>query len=339
VFVGRLVYQRLRQALLPDFRNLWTRDLDARVKDLQGGLTRLQTEVSELREAHRTMVVREWQLSRDELLNDLDRRLVVQAVSPHVRAAIQEAELCADPMPHIVVRDFLPSDFYDLLTRSIPPGETFPNRDPVKQDLEMSALDEAPALTRRVWRFFDEELIRDVVGPALVDRFRHALIERYVGIGNVQFAARAAAIPHSTVAGRILLRRPGYQLRPHLDPKRVAVTGLLHLARPGDSEAYGTQLFRVNQPFVASGMKTFFPEDAGLSCELSRTVPFRANQLLAFVNSGGAHGATLPEGASLRERYSYQFYVKPVDKALKDLLRMLPADARAAWGDWLESGG
>jgi hypothetical protein len=338
VFVGRLVYQRLRQALLPDFRNLWTRDLEARIKDLQGSLTRLQGEVSELRDAHRTLAVREWQLSRKDLLDHLDAHLTVGPLCSHVRAAIQSAELCTEPMPHIVVANLLPPAFYDLLTQAIPPAETFPSRDPVKQDLEISALDEAPELTRRVWRFFDEELVRGVVGPALLERFRAVLAGRYVEIGDERFAARAAAMPHATFAGRILLRRPGYQLRPHLDPKRVALTGLVHLARPGDSEVYGTQLFTVNRPFTASGMKTFFPEDAGLRCELSRTVPFRANQLLAFVNSGGAHGATLPNDAPLRERYSYQFYVKPVDKALKDLLRTLPADARGSWAEWVAQG-
>jgi hypothetical protein len=335
VFVGRLVYRRLRQALLPDFRHLWTRDFEERFRDLQKNLTRLEGEVSELKDAHRALALREWQLTRSDLLDGLESRLTVSTLGSHVRAAIQGAELRVDPMPHIVVPDLLPPDFYELLIKAIPPAETFPTRDPVKQDLEMSALDAAPALTRRVWRFFDEDLVRDVVGPALLDRFRDAVVERYAEIGDEAFRARAATIPHSTFAGRILLRRPGYQLRPHLDPKRVALTGLLHLARPGDSEAYGTQLFKVKQRFVASGMKTFFPEDAGLSCELSGTVPFRANQLLAFVNSGGAHGATLPEGASLRERYSYQFYVKPVDRAFKDLLRTLPAGSRGSWDEWV----
>jgi hypothetical protein len=38
-------------------------------------------------------------------------------------------------------------------------------------------------------------------------------------------------------------RRPGYHLEPHRDPKRSLLTCLLYLARPGDSDAQGTQLF------------------------------------------------------------------------------------------------
>ena len=87
--------------------------------------------------------------------------------------------------------------------------------------------------------------------------------------------------------------------------------------------------------FVASGMKTFFPEAAGLTCEVADTIPYRPNTMLAFVNSKAAHGAMLPPGAPLEERYAYQFYVKPIDGELKKLLRDLPEDERSAWNEIL----
>ena len=115
----------------------------------------------------------------------------------------------------------------------------------------------------------------------------------------------------------------------------MAITGLFYFARPGDSDAYGTQLFEVDRPFVQSELKTIFPEQHGLRCTLARTVPYRANTLFAFVNSVAAHGATLPADAALKERYAYQFYVKPDDGALKQLLRRLPEEDRAAWAGLL----
>jgi hypothetical protein len=157
------------------------------------------------------------------------------------------------------------------------------------------------------------------------------VIEHYAETGGRDFGGRAAAIRHRTVAGRIQLRRPGYRLRPHLDPKRVALTGLIYFPQPGESEDFGTQLFTVDRPFVTTGMKTFFPENAGMRCELARTVPYRANSLLAFVNSRAAHGAELPPDAPLLERYAFQFYVKPDDGSLKTLLAQLPEADRAAW--------
>ena len=60
-----------------------------------------------------------------------------------------------------------------------------------------------------------------------------------------------------------MLRRPGYYLGPHRDPKRAMLTCLLYLAREGDSEAHGTQIFRVRDDGEASYKQTYYPEDEG----------------------------------------------------------------------------
>lgn len=325
--LGQLVYQRL----LPYFRKAWTRDVEVRVKDLRQHLAGMQAELAELRRSHRKLVISEWTARRAALLPSLDARLNLDAIRDHVTRAVQQAVVDTEPTTHVIVEQVLPDDFYALLTDAIPPAEMFPDRDPVKQDYEMEAMDAAPEISRRVWRFFDDEVVAGILAPALVDRFREAVVGHYAETGGRTFGERAAAVAHRTVAGRIQLRRPGYHLRPHLDPKRVAITGLMYFAQPGDPEQFGTQLFSVDRPFVASGMKTFFPEEEGLTCELARTVPFRANTMLAFVNSRAAHGATLPADAPLHERYAFQFYIKPDDGALKKLLKELPEADRAAW--------
>ena len=127
-----------------------------------------------------------------------------------------------------------------------------------------------------------------VLAQALLRRLAAAVAAHYAQTGGHEFGQQAAAIPHRSFAGRIQLRRPGYSLQPHLDPKRVVITGLIYFARPGDDPAHGTQLFSVDRPFVSAGIKTFFPEQHGISCTLAASVPFTANTLLAFVNSGGA---------------------------------------------------
>lgn len=338
--LGRLVYQRLRRVLLPDFRRLWTRDIDARVKDLQlesrvkdlqQRLAATQSELSFLRSAHRKLALSEWTATRAPLADTLSTQLSLDRIRAHVCNAVAQAVVHTEPTTHVVIDRVLPPDFYELLSRAIPPSECFPDRDPVKQDWEMDELDRAPVLTRQVWSFFDDRVVREVLAPAIFARFRSAVIGHYAQTGGDAFGEAAAEIPHGPVAGRIQLRRPGYHLRPHLDPKRVVITGLLYLAREGDREDYGTQLFRVNGAFTHSGMKTFFPEEAGLTCDVARSVPFRANSLLAFVNSGAAHGATLPPDAALDERYTFQFYIKPDDGKLKKLLQDLPEEIRADW--------
>jgi hypothetical protein len=107
--------------------------------------------------------------------------------------------------------------------------------------------------------------------PALHQRFRDAVVDHYAETAGVRFGERAAAIPHRGFAGRLHLRRPGYHLKPHLDPKRVVITGLVCFARPGDSEAYGTQLFRVGKPFASSTMGKCYPENEGLRLRVPNT--------------------------------------------------------------------
>ena len=328
---GRLLYPRLRRLLLEDFRQLWTRDVKASAKALRGELDAVKTELVNLRGEYRRLLVDEVNRRDASALATIDERLSPERLRAHIFNAIDRAPIRTDPTSHIVVEHVFPDDFYELLTRTIPPATLFPDRDPIKQDFEMDTLAEAPLLTQRVWKFFDEEVVARMLAPAIFKRFREAVVDRYAQSGGHEFGERAFEIPHRSFAGRIQLRRPGYHLRPHLDPKRAAVTGLLYFARPGDSEEFGTQLFRLDKPVVASGTKTFFPEEEGVKCELAVTVPFRANTLLAFVNAKAAHGATLPVDAPLKERYSFQFYVKPDDRGLKALLRELPEDARALW--------
>jgi hypothetical protein len=104
------------------------------------------------------------------------------------------------------------------------------------------------------------------------------------------------------------------------------------MARPGDSEVHGTQLFRVFNDQEASYKQTYYPEAAGGRCELATVVPFRPNSMLVFLNSRGAHGATIPADAIEDiERYSYQFYVSPEHEALGGLIRKLPPERRVMW--------
>jgi hypothetical protein len=335
--LGRLVYARLRQALLPDLRRAWSKDVDASVKTLQRELSQMQAELSALHQAHDALAVREWLQSREPLMATLEARLRVEPIRAHVLKAVDSAQMSSEPTTHAVVENILPADFYELVNAAIPPPELFPARDPVKQDFHIDEhLASAPALTQRVWRFFDEEIVAGILAPALHHRFQAAVVDHYAETAGGDFGRRAAAIPHRGFAGRLHLRRPGYHLKPHLDPKRVVITGLIYFARPGDSEAYGTQLFRVGKPFTSSTTGKFYPEDEGLPVELARTVPFRANTLLAFVNSKAAHGATLPADAPLRERYAYQFYVKPRDGDLKKLLLELPPESRTNWARFLD---
>jgi hypothetical protein len=271
-------------------------------------------------------------------LNDKQRDLIARLpgvlhdsrVSTHVQEAIAAATLLEEPFPHMVVTDVVPRDVYKFMLRAIPPADFFGDKDLTKQNLRIPA-DDCPELTTRVWQFVDD-IARTVIVPAVIARFREPLWRHYETLFGEAGAERAAALAQAPSGGRVMLRRPGYHLAPHRDPKRSMLTCLMYLAAPGADESYGTQIFRVRGDQESSYTQTYYPEENGAVCELTKTVPFRPNSMLVFLNGTGAHGADIPGDAPADlERYSYQFYVGPTLDALQALVAELPDDRRQKW--------
>lgn len=252
-------------------------------------------------------------------------------VVEHVRRAIAMSPLLTDPYPHVVVEKLFPDDVYRLLLEAIPPPAFFGDRDPIKQNLRVP-MSSGPDLAVRAWHFFDEVVAKQGIQPALVEKFGTALADHYEAIFGAAFRNRALALPIEMSGGRLMLRRPGYHLAPHRDPKRSIGTCLLYFARPGDSDVYGTGIYRVLNDDEASYTQTFYPEQEGRRCELVKMVPYRPNTMLAFLNSRGAHGATIPKEAPADlERYTCQYYLGPDTGALRSLIDALPPERQARW--------
>jgi hypothetical protein len=293
--------------------------------------------VKELTKSVDALRVRTEQLFEVERL-DSEQREDIQALSEeldadligrHVRAAIAAAPLHMDPFPHIVVEKWLPRDVYATIVRAIPPAVFFADREVSRQRM-IVPFPVAPAYSQHVWRFVASDIVGGVVGPALTEKFG-AVMSDYVRSFCPAMPPDTDLALH-TSDGRIMLRRPGYVIAPHRDPKWGFVTGLMYLARSGDSETYGTQLYRVKDDEEApTGTPLYFDPTR---CELVRSVPFRANTLLVFLNSVGAHGASIPAEAlpAALERYVYQFRLGPDAQTISKLLACMTPDRRALWG-------
>jgi hypothetical protein len=254
----------------------------------------------------------------------------LEPVKARVREAVSRATFHRDPSAHVVIDDLLPADFYELLVDSMPPAALFEPIDRVKADFRPFDGPSATLVSRLVWQTFEQDLVDGVLRETLLDRFRPVLEPHYARLVGDDVAAEAASLP-MRAAGRLMRRVPGYRLGPHLDPKRVLITGLLYCARPGDSEEYGTSLYRVNRPFVAPFLKTYYPREDGLECTVVKTISFTANRFIAFINADAAHGAELPRDAAQQDRYAYQFYIQPDADRFDDLLRRVPAEIQALW--------
>jgi hypothetical protein len=339
--------QRLlaRSGILPVLRSQWRADqaaaadkLEKRLEKQLEDVARLSTELSErmrdleplLNSVERIkQTSHEMRVLRATMMLDIaDRRRGARHpgvfdpahVGAHVERAVAAAPLQTDPSVHIAINDLTPADTYQAILDGIPPRVFFSQRDDEKQNLKLSMLDVAPAWTFETLAFLENTLIPRLIVPVLLRRFEPHIREFYVREYGSERGPAYAALPHEATGGRLMLRRPGYHLDPHLDPKRVVFTCLLYFARPGDSERFGTTFYRMSGTPNIDRSSTFYPQTQGIRCDLVKMVPFRPNTAVAFLNWGGAHGADIPKDAPRdTERYSYQFYVSPEPSALAAL--------------------
>ena len=158
--------------------------------------------------------------------HELDTILRPTAVSSHVRSAIASATLHEDPFPYAVVDSLLPNICYDALIRGLPPADLFADRPVNKQQLKVP-LDLVPSYSRRVWAFMVGVVAADMIAPAFVEKF-DAQTTAWLRLNFPTVGADPLrAISLTCSDGRILLRRPGYYIPPHRDPKRGFLTCLL----------------------------------------------------------------------------------------------------------------
>jgi hypothetical protein len=291
-------------------------------------------------EEQRTELAR---LKRAHLLDleDVDRiRSVADVWKPaeiaaHVREVVAAAPVQTEPFPHIVMEPLLPDQAFRVLVDAIPPEE-FLDGD---KHLDLRGIGFSttvmPLFSRLIWRSLRTDVIGPVLAPALAERFRPFARDYFRhGFGD-EFVDDALALPLHSHGLRLMLRRRGWTLQPHCDPRDQFISTLLYLARPGEGDTYGTQLFRVLQDnFVPRYANTYYPEGEGLACELVKTMPYRGNLCLSFLNlGGGAHGASVPadaQPADLR-RWAFQFYMGPDREHLDAVVNRLPPDLQVTW--------
>ena len=299
-----------------------------RVDQLVDSTHRLRAQVDELlvrTEQLETAARLDWEM-QDELAR-LDAQLDLPRIETHVSRAVAKAQLDMNPFPHVVVDNWLPSDVYQLMLGALPPAVFFADRDVSRQRM-IVPFGKGPIYSRRVWDFVSKHIVGVMLHDALALKF-DSLINEFISSACGELEGLNWQM--HTSDGRIMLRRPGYVIAPHRDPKWGFVTGLVYLAKPGDNESFGTQLYRVRGDEEAPNDKPYYVDES--RCDLVRSVPFKANSMLAFLNSAGAHGASIPADAKPAdlERYVYQFRLGPDRKGIQQLLAQMSAERRERW--------
>lgn len=296
-------------------------DILEQVRQMREELSRLAVRESELR----AVVERSGEV--DAQVDRLRKTLRKTDTPGSVAAAIDSAPLHLEPCPYIVVDDLLPTRLWSALIQGIPPVQLFEHLPMGKQHLDVP-FPLAPLYSQLVWGHLARELLPKVIMPRIVEKFR-AQIDAWITL-NWPGVPAASVELHSN-NGRIMLRRRGYRILPHRDPKWAFITCILFLARPGDDEAWGTQFYAVAEDQEATSAAPYWIDEK--RCRLIEDVKFRPNRLVVFLNSTGAHGAQIPEDAQPEtlERYIYQFRVAPTPKAVSMLKSLLPEERQPLW--------
>jgi outer membrane murein-binding lipoprotein Lpp len=299
--------------------------LSSRVQALTADVERLSVRERQLRAVLQAEAEFEEQAARvHAILADHD------AVANHVRRSIARASVHTSPFPYCVIDKLLPRDYYAALVKALPPADLFADRATNKQQLTVP-FKLAPRLSHLMWNHLAGVVASTVIAPAVVEKFRVPLTawlrDRLPPLGECPLEA----IEMRCSDGRILLRRPGYLIPPHRDPKWGFITCLMYLARPSDDARWGTQLFTVLDDEDARGASPHWISEE--QCRLVADVEFLPNRALVFMNSAGAHGAQIPANAQppTLERYAYQFRVGPSLDSIDDIQSRLSDQERPMW--------
>jgi hypothetical protein len=246
----------------------------------------------------------------------------------HAIAAVTRTPLDMDPGAHIVIEDLLPEEVCDELVAAVPASQFFPSQNMKRQEIGVPFF-LAPEYSRVVWNFF-YDVLEHAILPAVIEKFRPALDDfmrkHWPALGSFAQSGVKLGVANS----RIMLRRPGYRIKPHRDPRWAFLTCLVYLQRRDDPYAYGTQFYRLHQEREAEHHSPLWVEDH--QCELVKDVPARRNSAVVFLNSTGAHGAFVPSDAPAgTERFIYQVQFGPDDSTKQMLIDELEGAARTAW--------
>ena len=259
------------------------------------------------------------------------KRIEHPRVLAQVRAAVAAASLEPDPCPHIVLEGLLPDGVYDELLAAIPPPLFFDHLEVNRQDLKVP-FEFAPRYNRDIWTAFQTQVVAHGLEPALVEKFRDGLdtLVRTQWPGRASMTA--ADISLRPINARIMRRRPGYEIKPHRDPRWAFLTCIMYLTPRDDTRLYGTQLCRLRHEREAPSHSPFYVAEH--ECEVVQDVPGRPNTAVVFLNSTGVHRASIPPNAPPdTDRYIYQLQFGPARATRDTLLAELPEKHLHRWNE------
>jgi hypothetical protein len=260
----------------------------------------------------------------EDFCSSLDRA----GVFAHARQAVGRAQLQTDPCPHIALERVFPDDVYDRLVESLPSPVFFEKVAEHRDEMPVP-FSFAPAYSRLVWQLF-HDAIEAAILPAVIEKFRPALDEFVRSSWPTLGSWEESGIALRAANPRLMLRRAGYVIKPHRDPRWAFLVALFYFPPRNAPHSYGTQLYRLKVERDEAHTSPMWVDPG--ECELVRDVPGVANSGVIFLNSTGAHGASVPDDAPPEFlRYFYQARFSPDTAGKNRLLELMTAERRDHW--------
>jgi hypothetical protein len=268
-----------------------------------------------------------------------DAAAAVRDAAPEVAARVEAAEIHQDPFPHLVIDPFLPRPTFDLLAAAMPATGAFESIGKTKLDLDIADTDpyfsRVPAESHAAWTAVRDAIFRETVAPILSRRLRDGLLEKYRFLFGEEIGSELVDRGFTSTDGRIQGRRPGYDLRAHLDSAHFGITCLLYFSRSGDDGSGALCLFRPEREPEVKDASTYYPtEQEGIVAEVAKTIPVVENRAIAFLNVRNAlHGVSVAKAGSPADfvRFAYQCQVVPRGFQIETLYPRLEPRFQERW--------
>jgi hypothetical protein len=284
-----------------------TKALRNDLRSIRAALADLTTQLNAVeRQMEQLVVLRREEIDAPARMDMLQRILNTDRVAAHVRQAMERTDIVDSPVPHGITSALLPSEVYDALLDAIPPPIFF----------EVASRPELPVPPRlapmhslATWAFV-ADLVDEVIGPALITRFREPL-DHYIRSLCPSLATTAGGLMFRARQGRIVQRRPGIDAPARRARPWDFLTTVLCLAYPHDGEQYGSQIYAA----------------------VPTPIPFRANSALTMVDTIGAHEyVSIPSSEPANTAlYTYEFRIGPDEETRRLMLEEMDESSRRIW--------
>lgn len=244
-----------------------------------------------------------------------DSRWSPAALSEHLQAAIQKAELRRDPFPHLFLEGVFPADFYSAIRAHLPrqaglykgwgigadKGRThyqqrkqiyIHNRDVLRK------ADFGDDERREFWLSFQDWFVSPQLQEIMLAPFAAELKDRFDG-------SLLPSTGQVVTNGMINFHEAGYFIGPHPDTPDRIVTAIFYLPEDGAPEGLGTKFYRPKDPAYRSVAHGEFED-----FDLVSSAPYRPNTALLFLRTPRSyHGvASISEADSAAsERFVIQY--------------------------------